>query len=105
MPAVIRLYSILNCLISLLKILQDMAIFSGMRLLVGLILALYSSNSLTISALTLYKSSKSTLSPSLTALMGVPFSSNRLTTAIWLFSAANSKGLIRLLILTNGTAF
>ena len=59
-----------------------MAIFSKMRLLIGLTSAPYLSSSLTISALAFYKSSKSTLSPSLSTLMGVPCFSNRQTISI-----------------------
>ena len=79
--------------------------FSGMCLLVGLTSAPYLSSSLTISVLAFYESFKNTLSPSLSTLMGVPCFNNRRTTFIWPFSAANSRGLIRLLMLINRTAF
>jgi len=82
-----------------------MAAFSRIYLLIGLTSAPYLSNSLTISVLPLYESSKSTLLHSLGALMGAPCSSSRRTISIWPFSAANSKGLIRLLMLMNRTAF
>ena len=84
---------------------SEIAAFSGMRPLVGLTSAPYLSNSLTVSALPFYKSSESTLSPSLGALMGAPCFSSRRTISIWPFSAANSRGLIRSLTLTNRTAF
>ena len=85
--------------------LSEMAAFSEMYLLVDLTSALYLSNSLMVFALPLYKSSESMLLPSFSMLMGAPCSSSRRTTSIWPFSMANSKGLIRSLILTNGTAF
>lgn len=84
---------------------QYIAAFSGICLLAELTSALYLSNSLMVSALPLYKSFKSTLLPSLSTLIGAPCSSSRRTTSTWPFSAANSKGLIRLLMLINKTAF
>ena len=59
-----------------------MSAFSGICLLVGLTSALYLSNSLIISMLFLYKSFKSILLPSLSALMGAPYFNSRRTISI-----------------------